>query len=76
MHVITGRAGALDALLAAGFVRGIDPATTPIGEMHELTPLLRQTISSVARPTDDDVSGIAQTGTDAAERSVSVQGGN
>ncbi|MCX7892140.1 MAG: sulfatase-like hydrolase/transferase [Burkholderiales bacterium] len=47
VHVITARAGLLDALVAHGFVRGLQPAPHAIARMHELTAVLVAAFGSV-----------------------------
>ncbi len=55
IHVIASRPAVLDALIAAGFSPGIEPAATPIGSTHELGNLLfgRSPSEAAAEPRVD-----------------------
>lgn len=46
VHVIAGRRAILDALLAFGFVAGLEPRPPALARMHELTPLLLRALGS------------------------------
>ena len=46
VHVISDRPDVLDALLARGFVRGLTPAGEALGPMHELAPLMIESLGS------------------------------
>ena len=46
VHVISDRPDVLDALLARGFVRGLTPAREVLGPMHELAPLMIESLGS------------------------------
>jgi hypothetical protein len=74
VHVIASRTELLDALIAAGFVPGVEPATESIGPMHALPRLLlggadarsarsaRGTASPVGDPLGIDVARIGVLG--------------
>jgi hypothetical protein len=71
VHVISNRQEALDTLLAAGFVVGLEPDRKSIGSMHELTPLLLRASSGSGRPSsNEDSSEVNQPGVDIASRGL------
>ncbi len=68
VHVIASRQEALDTLLAAGFVVGVEPGEA-IGPMHELTSLLLRASSGSAQPSpSEEWSHANQPGIDIAGR--------
>jgi phosphoglycerol transferase MdoB-like AlkP superfamily enzyme len=46
VHVIAPRGAVIDALVAAGFVAGVEPRRPALGRMHELTPILLRAFGS------------------------------
>ncbi len=46
VHVISDRSGVAATLLAAGFVRGLDPAPRRISKLNELAPLLLRALDA------------------------------
>ena len=61
VHVIAKRRGVLDALVAGGFTRGLEPRRPAIGRMHELTPLVLWAFGSGSQP-GVDVAGAGHRG--------------
>ena len=61
VHVIAKRRGVLDALVAGGFTRGLEPRRPAIGRMHELTPLVLWAFGSGSQP-GVDVAGAGRRG--------------
>jgi phosphoglycerol transferase MdoB-like AlkP superfamily enzyme len=49
VHVIASRRELIDALLASGFVAGLEPRRPALGRMHELTPVLLGAFGSGAK---------------------------
>jgi hypothetical protein len=46
VHVISNRGAVLAALLAAGFVRGLDPAPRQVSKLNDLAPLLLRALDA------------------------------
>lgn len=77
VHVIANRQEALDVLLAAGFVDGLEPEREAIGPMHELTTLLLRAASGSGRLSPgNDLSDADQAGIDVAGRGPLGQAGD
>jgi len=77
VHVIANRQEALDILLGAGFVDGLEPEREAIGPMHELTTLLLRAASGSARPSPgEDLSDANHAGIDVAGRGPLGQAGD
>jgi hypothetical protein len=49
VHVIASRRAVVDALLAGGFVPGLEPRRPALGRTHELTPVLLRAFGSGAK---------------------------
>ena len=49
VHVIAGRPQVLDALVAAGFRRGLEPPAERLGAMHELTDVVTDAFAGGVR---------------------------
>lgn len=77
VHVIANRQEALDVLLGAGFVDGLEPESEAIGPMHELTALLLRAASGSGQPSPGEaLSDTNQAGIDVAGRGPLGQAGD